>query len=587
MSRIKVAVLGGGIGAISSAFELTQTAEDRARFEVTVYQMGWRLGGKGASSRDLKKSARIEEHGVHVWGGYYENAFLQMRRCYEELDRAPDAPLARWTDAFKKKSHLTLQERIDGTWHNWNIQLPENDALPGEGRALPALKDYLTLLKNAARTPLSLLGANKRKYGLRRAKMIKEIVQVHLRGALRDDLLRRGLQAIDDISWTDWLARHGGSRALLTSPFVRGIHDLVFAYKGGDTECPDLSAGRVIYTFLRFAFAYKGALFWEMQAGMGEVVFAPYYEVLKKRGVGFRFFHRVDRLGLSGKSQIDRIELFEQARPIHGEYQPLIDVDGLPCWPEAPLLEQLQDGASLQGVDLEDPRISPKFGRRRTLRRGEDFDRVVLGISAGALPSICEDLIEQSDAWRRMIETTETVATFAAQLWFDRDAASMGWDAPRTILSAGPQPFNTWADMSHLIDVERPRGVRNIAYLCGPTNDEGLRKVESIADHWLGEHARWIWPGVTAAGARFNQSALVDRFFKANTHPSDRYVMSRPGSLKHRLEPAGSGFENLFLAGDWVRTSYNLGTIEAATIAGRRAAEAILGRAVNVVGEDE
>ena len=41
--KIKVAVLGGGCGAMSAAFYLTSTPELRARYEVTVYQQGWRL----------------------------------------------------------------------------------------------------------------------------------------------------------------------------------------------------------------------------------------------------------------------------------------------------------------------------------------------------------------------------------------------------------------------------------------------------------------------------------------------------------------------------------------------------------------
>ena len=36
-----------------------------------------------------------------------------------------------------------------------------------------------------------------------------------------------------------------------------------------------------------------------MTAGMGDVVFAPLYHALRARGVEFRFFHRVDRLGLT------------------------------------------------------------------------------------------------------------------------------------------------------------------------------------------------------------------------------------------------------------------------------------------------
>ena len=48
----RVAVIGGGIAALTTAFELTRP-ELNGQYEVTVYQMGWRLGGKGASSRGV------------------------------------------------------------------------------------------------------------------------------------------------------------------------------------------------------------------------------------------------------------------------------------------------------------------------------------------------------------------------------------------------------------------------------------------------------------------------------------------------------------------------------------------------------
>ena len=38
----KVAVLGGGVGGMTAAFELTATPELRERFDVTLYQLGWR-----------------------------------------------------------------------------------------------------------------------------------------------------------------------------------------------------------------------------------------------------------------------------------------------------------------------------------------------------------------------------------------------------------------------------------------------------------------------------------------------------------------------------------------------------------------
>ena len=46
---------------------------------------GWLLG-KGASIRS--PNGRIEEHGLHVLFGYYDDMFDVMGRCYETLDRA-------------------------------------------------------------------------------------------------------------------------------------------------------------------------------------------------------------------------------------------------------------------------------------------------------------------------------------------------------------------------------------------------------------------------------------------------------------------------------------------------------------------
>src|SRR5215469_5156181 len=64
---VRVAIVGGGCAALTAAFELTKP-EHNGLYEVTVYQMGWRLGGKGASGRG--PGNRIEEHGLHLWMGF-------------------------------------------------------------------------------------------------------------------------------------------------------------------------------------------------------------------------------------------------------------------------------------------------------------------------------------------------------------------------------------------------------------------------------------------------------------------------------------------------------------------------------------
>ena len=58
--KTKVAVLGGGVGSMVAAFELTSTPALREKYEVTIYQMGWRLGGKGASGRNRKAFNRMK-----------------------------------------------------------------------------------------------------------------------------------------------------------------------------------------------------------------------------------------------------------------------------------------------------------------------------------------------------------------------------------------------------------------------------------------------------------------------------------------------------------------------------------------------
>ena len=100
--RKKIVVLGGGVGAMTAAFHLTNPPDWQEKYDVTVYQLGWRLGGKGASGRG--EYGRIEEHGLHMWYGFYENAFQMIQAVYRENGRKRGQPLSRWEEAFKPRS---------------------------------------------------------------------------------------------------------------------------------------------------------------------------------------------------------------------------------------------------------------------------------------------------------------------------------------------------------------------------------------------------------------------------------------------------------------------------------------------------
>ena len=124
------------LAVITAAFELTATPELRQQYEVTVHQRGWRLGGKGASGRNREHGQRIEEHGLHMWMGFYDKAFDVMRRCYREWRKAPDNPFQDWTDAFKPQPQITLQERAADAWVTWDIACPTLPGQPGDGHRL-------------------------------------------------------------------------------------------------------------------------------------------------------------------------------------------------------------------------------------------------------------------------------------------------------------------------------------------------------------------------------------------------------------------------------------------------------------------
>lgn len=129
--RTRVAILGGGIGALTAALELSDP-DQKGRYDITVYQLGWRLGGKCASGRNRLDHDAIQEHGLHVFFGFYDNAFQVLRSCYEELGRDASSPFPTLFDALARNDSLTLMEEVGGRWEPWAINCPPLPGLPGD-----------------------------------------------------------------------------------------------------------------------------------------------------------------------------------------------------------------------------------------------------------------------------------------------------------------------------------------------------------------------------------------------------------------------------------------------------------------------
>jgi uncharacterized protein with NAD-binding domain and iron-sulfur cluster len=225
-----IVILGGGVGAMATAFALTDRPDWQDHYTITLYQLGWRLGGKGASGRSRAFGERIEEHGLHIWFGFYENAFRVMRRCLRALetgDLYPDP--ARHTDDrellerhFERNDRITLVENIDGRWHPYELHFPRNPALPGETHALPSVAEYLQLLLRWLRQKIvdaeELLAA-----AAAPANAIDEVWD-----RLRGRLTRRGLLAPGDhpVELLD-TCLHLAERPLHLAEHAEAVLDLV------------------------------------------------------------------------------------------------------------------------------------------------------------------------------------------------------------------------------------------------------------------------------------------------------------------------------------------------------------------------
>ena len=453
-----------------------------------------------------------------------------------------------------------------------------------------------------------------------------------MKGVFEDGVIRNGFDVINDIDFRAWLRKHGGDQKLcVDSAPVRGFYDLVFAYEGGDFERPNIEAGTLLRAMARIGLCYKGGIMFKMQAGMGDTVFTPLYQALLARGVKFEFFQQVDEL-VPQDGAVDSIRIIQQAAlKDDAAYRPLVDVKGLACWPSAPDYQQLAPEQAVllqkENVNLESwwsnwPQLyRERFGQPlpvRTLKRGVDFDQVVFGISIGSLPSLCPQLLAQNQGLRTAADKVQTVATQAYQVWLNKDLTQMGWSCQpqgqQPVLSAFSEPYDTWAAMDQLLcreDWPPQDQPRNVSYFCSalpvasypPRDDYGFpaRMAQVARDgalHQLKRDISALWPAAGPAGA-FPWQWLIDtqqgtgearfdrQYWRANVDPSERYVMSVVNSTQYRLRTDQSGFTNLYLTGDWIKTGLNAGCVEAAVMAGMQASRAISGHPAVIEGETD
>jgi len=537
--RKRVAILGGGCAGVAAAHALSRTPALRRAFVVTVYEQSWRLGGKGATGRDPEHGHRIEEHGLHVWMGFYDHAFAAVRECLDAWDPPPACPLQRFEDAFAPQYAFSVGD--------WRLQLPQRPGRPGD----PRPHGWSAFAES--RFAIQMLAALARgRAPWARAHGIARLAGVVLRGLTAEAFGRGDVwQRMDAYDLRAWLIRHGASATTANAPVIRALYDMAFAYPDGvaGNGRGAVAAGAAVRSILRLLLTYQGAPMWKLRFGMGDTAFAPMHEVLRRRGVTFRFLHRTERLVPSDSTNtIDAVEMTSHDDGHHND--PLITVGGLPCWPRAP---RRRRGAA----------------RKLTLRHGDDFDDLILAIPSGALRPLLTDVARRHRPIATMLEHTHTVATKAAQLWTQQPIP-----AQRETVTGTAGPFATMADLSEVLTAEAwptesaPRG---LLYLVDTMPDANASEAVVAADarSWL-EH---VGPGLLGEPIKLAAPPYV----RANVEGWERYVLTLPGTTRFRIAPDQTGVNNLRICGDWVQTSINGGSVEAAFESATVAAASLAG----------
>ena len=724
----KIAILGGGIGGCAAAFWLSDPIHN-GKYDITVYQMGWRLGGKCASGRNLDPNLgyRSEEHGLHIWFGFYENAFRTIRQAYDEM--GPNGPFNTWKDAFTGVTEGVVADHHAGPWDFWMYKFPPNDEEPGDGKPAPnicssikralewiveninsnstvfdklpppdsevhpikspggilgvlkgfeekivkAVKDGIHLVEarthahralntvrllptdhsdlhasdvfSVANDLLTFLNHLRQHFddgeleandNLARLYYMMDASVTAVRGMITDGVLFHGFDGLDDVEFLEWLKGHGARFPTLDNPVLKGLYDLAFAYQGGSSGPngkPNMAAGVALRCFIRIFFGYKGNYIFKMNAGMGETVMSPFYIALKKRGVKFEFFHRVDNLVLSeDKKSIAAIEVARQATIKEGAYDPLLHMklpDGkiFRVWPSDPFVDQLSSPAPQPGEPTFESRwcaVPPV--ENRTLRVGYDFDKVVIATSIAATRLATAELSEASAPWRNMVTNVQSVRTQGAQLWMLPKIDDIGWDPKHrltepSLVDGYIDPMNSWMDQSVILKTETWTPANNrsgtvpkfLAYFCGPLLDDPnepppsdssypeqeLAKSKASTLQFFKDNIKPMWGSVVDAQGALDWNKVFDpnngsgaaradgQYYRINIDPSERYVLSVAGSTKYRLKAGESGFTNLFLAGDWTLNGLNVGCVESATLGGVEASRAISGFPKDIPGETD
>ena len=435
------------------------------------------------------------------------------------------------------------------------------------------------------------------------------------------------------MNFWEWIAKHStvpeGTFVTNGSCWMQSAYDSSFAYEQGDTTSPrtaekpllgrpTMGTGTVLRGALRLGLGYKGAMAWKFQTGCGEALVAPLYEVLRRRGVKFEFFSKVEHLGVATTTARHRHHPDSAA----GRSRP--SAEGLPAAHRRQRCALLAGRAAL-GSDRQRRR-----GSRNGSRIGLDSVAAASSPAPFAAASISITCCWRSPSGRcRRFAANSSRRARPGKPWWTRSrrcgrrrsaVGQSGSRKPRLDGSKRARGYRRRAD-GH---VGRHGSVHRSRNVAGGRHSEG-RLVLLLRD--AGRSKPALVAGRRLSGTQLDAVRETSiNFLTISRHSSGRAHIHRTGSTggcssrqlarpvtraagrtvcarrhrrlgslralparqrRHRLKPGESGFRNLTLAGDWTENTINAGCMEATVMSGLAASRAIAGYPERIVGEDD
>ncbi len=523
------------MAGLATAHGLTNTPERKARYEVTVYESGWRVGGKCASGRNPDHHDRIEEHGLHVWFGSYDNAFRMLRECYEDYPWPTDAPFTTVEGAFIPSNEVVLWDNAMGSWVPAILHAPPHRGQPGDPGPPPGLDgvilaviDHVTDSRRAV--PPTSGGSPDRSP----AEKVKQGVALRIGLPVLEASARRLTSALSSprtgqtgrLRWLlaclrrarRWLWEHGARPRLGDADIRHRLTNidlgltLIVGFLVDDVLTVGFDAlnDEDFHHWLKRHGAsdetlaspwvrawYDGAFaFLDGSTDKPDIAAGSSLHAILRQQYGYKgafvwklragmgetviapIYGALQERGVTFKffRRVTSIEIDPDAKDPRAIRRIKMEREPGPADGFDPLREVGGMRVWSTVTPPPDADHDPTEPQSEVLEAGRDFDIAVLAIPVGALAPICGELIadETNPAFATMIASARTTMTQSVQLWTTAPVADLGWSHGGTLSSTYVEPLDTYCDMSHLLEWEdwpASANVRGVGYFCGVSPD--------------------------------------------------------------------------------------------------------------------